>query len=300
MYSVLLVDDEPYILEGLELTVNWSKYGFFILDRATNGFDALDKISKKKFDLVITDIRMPQLNGIAFIKEIRRLDQEIEIIVISGYNRFEYAKDAISLGVRAYILKPIDPDEVLAHLEKIQHILVQNNKRRIMHNQALKLIRDYQLPDNLENSELYSDAAHNPKMPVPGNQDTANTDIAGSNSMVKAPSNVRIHGLMTQVIEFIEKNYAKNISLKSVSKVFYLNTSYLGQLFKKTTGESFNDYLNKIRIAHAKELLLSKEYKVYEAVRMTGFKSHQYFYKQFKKYEGRSFAEYNSEHEAAK
>jgi len=112
LHPVLLIDDEPHIIEALTMTVRWEKFGFYIGGIASDASRALELMKKRRFHLIITDIRMPQMDGITFIGKIRETDHDTEIVIISGYNSFEYAKSAISLKVSSYILKPIDPAEI--------------------------------------------------------------------------------------------------------------------------------------------------------------------------------------------
>lgn len=99
---------------------------------------------------------------------------------------------------------------------------------------------------------------------------------------------------ISEVIRYVDENFRKNISLKSISAHFYMNTSYLGQKFKNVVGECFNDYLNKKRIAYVKRHCHSKHAKMNEIISESGFSNHQYFYKQFQRYEGITFASYIS------
>ncbi|WP_319476277.1 response regulator [Marispirochaeta aestuarii] len=120
MFTVILADDEPYILEGLEKKVDWTTLGFKIIGTAANGIECLDLIKNLHPDLVITDIRMPGLNGLHLLEKIRAADTRTVVIFISGYSEFNYAKRAIELGVLAYILKPIGKAELIAVLTRAQ------------------------------------------------------------------------------------------------------------------------------------------------------------------------------------
>ena len=119
MYSVLLVDDEPNILEVLSLTVPWNAYGFSLEATSPNALDALELMKRYHFDLIVTDIHLPIMDGLEFIKNIRATNIYVEIIIISGHNRFEYAKQALKLRVNSYILKPIDSAEVCEQLLQV-------------------------------------------------------------------------------------------------------------------------------------------------------------------------------------
>lgn len=123
MFKVLIVDDEPFIRLGLKKMVDWEAEGFTIVGEARNGIEALNIINTESIDLVITDIGMPKMDGIALTNEIKKYNKKINIVFLTGYREFEYAKQGISLGVREYLLKPINPKELLNMLKNIKEIL---------------------------------------------------------------------------------------------------------------------------------------------------------------------------------
>ncbi|MBE6023205.1 MAG: response regulator [Cellulosilyticum sp.] len=117
MYYVQIVDDEPIIRKGLSKMIDWNALGFEITSLAQNGKQALEQLEIEKVDVIITDIEMPIMNGLKFISEVRESERENnclakEIIVLTAYDEFEYAKEAIRHGVLEYVLKPIDEEEI--------------------------------------------------------------------------------------------------------------------------------------------------------------------------------------------
>lgn len=113
MKKILIVDDEKFIRNGISAIINNNFPEFFQMELAKNGQEALEIMGKIKFDLVITDINMPFVNGIDFIKELRQNYGDITVIVISGYDEFEYARQCIKYGVKSYLLKPINDKELV-------------------------------------------------------------------------------------------------------------------------------------------------------------------------------------------
>lgn len=116
--KLLIVDDDVYTREGLAENIPWELYGIEEVMQAENGKEALHTVSWYLPDLIITDIRMPQKNGIDFCKEAVRLVPDCKIIFITGYMQTKYLKDAIELSAVAFIEKPIQPEAVLEALEK--------------------------------------------------------------------------------------------------------------------------------------------------------------------------------------
>jgi Response regulator containing CheY-like receiver domain and AraC-type DNA-binding domain len=98
----------------------------------------------------------------------------------------------------------------------------------------------------------------------------------------------RPKGIVAEVMDYIRQNYHKDLTLKLLAELFYLNPLYLGQIFKKDTGESFNDFLARVRIENAVRLLKNTNLKVYEIAEKVGFKELQYYYKTFKSITGAS------------
>lgn len=120
MLNVLIVDDEPYIRQGLAVLIDWEAEGFCIAGEAANGEDALSLLKKGDFDLVIADIRMPVMGGIELMKESRQLGlNHLRFVILSGHYEFEYAKEAIRYSCTDYILKPIKQEELLVLLRKV-------------------------------------------------------------------------------------------------------------------------------------------------------------------------------------
>lgn len=113
MLTLLIVDDDIDIVEGLSETVPWEQCNISKVLTANNGIAALDIIQNNKVDIMITDIKMPGMSGIALLEEAVKYNECIKAIILSGYAEFEYAQSAIRLGVLGYVLKPVKVEEVL-------------------------------------------------------------------------------------------------------------------------------------------------------------------------------------------
>lgn len=120
MLNVLLVDDEPWILEGLKTMIAWEKYGFHICGEALSGTEALRMIQDHRPELVITDINMPNLSGLELIEQCNRLlPKPPKFVVLSGYDDFDYARSAMRQKVAEYLLKPVDDEDIDTLLIKL-------------------------------------------------------------------------------------------------------------------------------------------------------------------------------------
>jgi len=120
MYSIFLVDDEYLELKTLHQYIDWKSMGFYVVGTAENGRDALAAIEKIRPDVVITDIRMPVMDGISLARTIHRKLPQTVIVFLSGYNEFEYAKSALKVEAAGYLLKPLDMEELTEMMEIVQ------------------------------------------------------------------------------------------------------------------------------------------------------------------------------------
>lgn len=117
MIKLLIVDDEPIMRETISNVVDWKSFDINLIGLAENGAQAYDMILDEYPDIVITDINMPGLSGIGLIESIKRINQDTEFIILSGYNDFEYAQKAMRYGVRHYLLKPCSDKDILESIE---------------------------------------------------------------------------------------------------------------------------------------------------------------------------------------
>lgn len=119
-YSVLLVDDEEFVFQVMMKKLNWEEMGFSIDGYARNGVEALEKADELQPDVVMTDIKMPYMDGLTLCRKLKELNPNIKVIIFSGFDDFEFAKEAIKLEAEEYILKPIDSEELRSVFERIK------------------------------------------------------------------------------------------------------------------------------------------------------------------------------------
>lgn len=112
MYRVVLVDDERMIVEGLSRVVPWEKLGCTVSGTASNGRDGLELVHRVKPDMLMTDIRMPNMDGLKMVAALRSEYPDLQITVLTAFREFEYAQTALNLGVCRYLLKPSRMDEL--------------------------------------------------------------------------------------------------------------------------------------------------------------------------------------------
>ena len=128
MYKVLLVDDEVLIREAIRENIHWEEMGFELIASCENGKQAMEVIERTPPDLVLTDIYMPYVDGIELARYIHEHCPDTRTVIISGYDEFEYAKQAVRYQVMEYILKPVTPAELTEVLEKARACLLYTSR----------------------------------------------------------------------------------------------------------------------------------------------------------------------------
>ncbi len=129
MISVFLVEDEFIVREGIK-NMNWEAYGLSFVGEASDGELAFPLIKKKHPDIVITDICMPFMDGLELSRLVKKELPQTKILILSGHEEFEYAKDAIQIGVEEYLLKPINSDELLQVVRRAKQTKLQKKDKR--------------------------------------------------------------------------------------------------------------------------------------------------------------------------
>lgn len=130
MYKLLVVDDEKWVRQGLSLTIDWMAEGIELIGEAEDGEEALQRIETDSPDIIITDIKMPRMDGLDLIKALRNQQKKVCVIIISGYNDFEYAQKALKYGAYDYVLKPIEETALLEVVRRCVSDLEQETKHR--------------------------------------------------------------------------------------------------------------------------------------------------------------------------
>lgn len=120
MYRVLIADDEPWVAYGISRLINWEELGFSIIGEAHDGLTALSMIKELEPEVVISDIRMPGLDGIELLGEMKEKGYSTTVILVSGYSEFQYAQQALRLGAFDYLLKQIDKNTLAATMKRLK------------------------------------------------------------------------------------------------------------------------------------------------------------------------------------
>ncbi|GCE15486.1 response regulator transcription factor [Tengunoibacter tsumagoiensis] len=260
MFKVLLVDDEDLDLHGMEQFVPWSCYRMEVLAAVKSGYEALQVIKQHHIDLLVTDIRMPGMSGLELARQIRTLQPSLKIIFVSGYQDFQYARQAITLHANGYVLKPIDDDELFQEISNVS----------------------IQLQEELKRTRLQSPRPSHPTATEQRSQTPSRT------SLLDQPGLKRNQKLIKEIDQYIQTHLGENILLHEVAFHFGFSPNYFGRLFKEEIGASFTDYVIRKKLEEAAHLLCNSRLKLYEIAQRLGYSSLTYFGRQFKEAYGQT------------
>lgn len=143
MRRMLIADDEKQICEGLRKILNWNEYGIEICGTAGNGLEALDFIKDKQPDIVLMDIKMPEMDGIEVLKKVKEYQLKSKIVVLSGFNDYSYIRQAMKFGALDYLLKPAGKDELIQMIDEVMDQLTEPVSDTAVQLENRNLARDY-------------------------------------------------------------------------------------------------------------------------------------------------------------
>lgn len=250
MITLMIADDEVMTRRGLEM-LNWHDHGFQLVGIAANGIEARQLSLSQKPDLLLTDIRMPGLDGLALMDSLNQQRCAPKVIFITAYHQLDYALKAIQLGALGFVLKPTDPDEIMAACLKAKATIIEERQRQ--HTEE-------ELRDQLEEYALTLQGKH--------------TSHQESSSK---------HPVIQQMLQTMEKQYMKDITIEHIADKNHFNADYLSRLFKKETGDNFLNTLTRIRMQKAVELLANPHLEIYKIAEQVGIRDARYFGQVFKK-----------------
>lgn len=232
---LLVVDDEPRQRWFIVKTIHELRPEIKVLE-AGDGQEALKIVKECPVACIITDIRMPLMDGLEFISECRKIREDILVIFLSAYPDFEYAQQAIRMGAVDYVIKPVNQTIVKDMLDKLESI---EQKRGIYH--TFK-------PQENDNDRF---------------------------EMEKS---------MTMIREYLNEHYMENLSRDDIAERFHFSSSYFSIMFKKSFDVTFSEYLTKIRMEKAAEMLINGNETVSEIAGRVGYNDVKYFLRVFKKF----------------
>lgn len=255
MIKVVVVDDDQLVRDGLSALIRASADVEVEIATAGSARDAIALTGAIHPDIMFVDIQMPGMSGLELITQLREAYGRIVIIVVSGHAEFQYAQRALQLGVMDYVLKPVS----VGGFKKVLR-------------QALDTVQRAGRP-----------ASEPPSPHVPTDDDPAQQLIKGGR---------KLSPIALSVIQYVASHYQGDIKLETTAQSVFVHPSYLSDLFKKETGDTFTSFLNRYRVHQAKALLRQLDCKVYMVASAAGFNDQRYFSRVFKKIVGITPIEY--------
>lgn len=359
MIKVFLVEDEIIIRQGIKNNIDWKANGFELVGEAGDGEYAYPMILKTQPDILLTDVKMPFMDGLELSRAVKKALPRTKIIVISGYNEFDYAKEAIKIGISDYLLKPVTSSSLTEALKKVaDQILEEQENSRLLERYFInyekymefpaktdysgvdrKLIKNFLKTGNIEECGIFIDEYF--EAVGEGNytslllrqymtmdifycvqefikslntaEPDAPSELMDLKRVTKAIEKVestmdylkelftyaltirdknsgdRYGLLIREAREYIAENYANSdFSLNMIAGYIGVSPSYFSSIFKQGTGQSFIEYLTKVRIDRACELLKCTTLRTSEIGEKVGYNDPHYFSATFKKIMGQS------------
>ncbi len=269
MYKVVIIDDEPVIVEGISRSIAWEDYNCKVVGTAGSGTEGMEVIRREKPDILFSDICMPNMNGLLMIAALKSEFKHMEITILTGYRDFDYAHEAIRLGVTRYLLKPSKMDDLK---EAIMTMTANIEERR----------RNGTYPENAVacTDEVQNDGCEELKEETESEECVENSEAG----------NFIVHN----ALKYIEEHYNEKLKLSDVADKVFVSQWHLSKLLNRQTGQNFSEILNGVRIEKAKVLLENPAYRIGEIADKVGFLDMAHFSRVFKKQTGISANEYRN------
>lgn len=255
MYKVMLVDDEPIIVEGLSRSIPWDKWNCKIVATAHDGLEGKKLIEEKKPDIVFMDISMPEMDGLKMIAALGSQFPNLEVSVLTGFRDFEYAQEAIRLGVTRFLLKPSNMDELeeaisvmCANLKK-KGITGDEDERAGEENEEEKEHESASSSFIVKNALDYIEENYTQKLTLSEVAEKTYVSQWHLSKLLNRHTGQSFSDILNHVRIEHAKVLLKDPSLRigDISEqVGFLDLAHFSRVFKKQEGVSANEYRNKI------------------------------------------------------
>lgn len=318
MYQILFVEDDEDILFLISRYKLWRQGQYRIGGTAANGGEALDKLAAAHYDLLITDIRMPVMDGLELCRRVRDLGYRIVIILASTYHDFAYAKEGMRLGAVEYIEKPFSEEKLAKALElagrflggnmledEIYNRLMSKNQTaqqiaRDLTGQLQAVFPDIPLMARREAAAVLQGVYEKLGKRAPWLELMGSVSIYISENILEDTSGVLqeyldiIHryqlrkpdAVVQKMVSILKHNVCRPHLLDYLSEQMELSKDYMGKRFRNVVGITISEYCMRLKMEQAKAMLAGTTKKVYEISEELGYTTVDYFTGLFKSYTG--------------
>ncbi|WP_257984252.1 response regulator transcription factor [Neobacillus cucumis] len=237
--SILLVDDERWVRTALKWTINNLNLPLYVMHECGNGLEALDWMKQNEVDLIMSDIRMPIMDGMSFVKELSRLKKRPDVIVISVHDEFQFVQQAIRTGVTDYLLKPVEETELKVCLEKW---LGQQAKEVVKVNKVV----DNNIPaSTIERVLQYLEKTPLDQITLKDAAESVHMNPSYLSQLFKQQTNTKFVDYLTELRIEESKRLLLHTTLRMseiADRVGYSDLAYFSNNFKKITGRSPSEF----------------------------------------------------------
>ena len=282
MYRVLIVDDEPIICEGLRKSVRWSDFNCEVAGTAANGMEGLERVKELNPDILISDISMNNMDGLAMVAAVKSEHPDMEVTLLTGYRNFEYAQRAIKLGVTRFLLKPSRMDEIE------EAITAMTENLRSIGNMGAQIIDNLWNMQDANDRYLYETFIKG----RPEQEADSDSPAGGHRAENRIRDSEANYYVLRTALVYILEHFTEKLSLGDVAEHCYVSSWHLSKLLNQYTGRGFFEIINRIRIDRAMEMLADTGAKVQEVSDAVGFLDVAHFSRIFKNLVGCSPKEF--------
>lgn len=250
MYKVVIIDDEPIIVEGLTTGMSWSKWDCQVVATAGDGVEGRDAIMEYRPHIIVSDISMPGLSGLEMIVGLKSELENMEICILTGYRDFDYAQQAIRLGVTRFLLKPSNMSE----LEEAVDIMVSNlKKKNITGNEQKESLHSEEKVESkancfiVNNAIKYMENNYSKKITLADVADKTFVSQWHLSKLLNKHTGQSFSELLNKIRINQAKKLLKDPSLRIgeiAEAVGFLDMAHFSRVFKKQAGISANEYRN--------------------------------------------------------
>lgn len=258
-YKVVIVDDEEIIAEGLSKVIDWESLGCEVVATAFDAVEGSEAIRTHSPQMLLTDINMPNVTGLEMLAGLRSEFPTMQVTIISGYNDFTLAQEAMRLGACRYLLKPTKMDEIYEAIRQMKAVL---------------------------DKELSKDEPATAEKPSTAEKAAIQGEASGEENSEAS------HFIVRNALAYIKEHHAEKLTLNQVAEHCYVSQWHLSKLLNGQLKQTYYEILNQIRIDRAKELLKDGSLRISDISDMVGYGEAAHFSRVFKKETGMSANEF--------
>ncbi len=326
LIDVMIVENDRAVLADIQTIIDWKEEGFNIVATAVNGKQGLNKFLSYRPKVVITDVRLPVMDGLEMMHEIKEIDKSIIVFIISAYKRFRFEKTEQTFKTEIF------RKMIKNTLENVKMVLAAQYEAALNYAKAtiIELVLDpgsgvrtdelagaFRTLSDYENDQScdilrsfasmavrtqYAALAISAEYEEPKTADLDTlyvwlvNEIEYLRGIAQGRGDRQYSPLIQNAVSFIKNHYSDpELKIDTIAKHINISPGRLCVLFKDETDTTINDYITSFRINAAKKLLLTGRYKVYEVSELVGYRTSQYFSQVFFGYTGQQPSKYRSE-----